>query len=94
MYDSGLQFFALFQSLGVKFGIMLRKSIVTLLISACLVGCQTSSETPAECDIIYETQASLVNSAIDAKNRGDWDEYFELIDRAAKLGADALSFGC
>ena len=94
IYDSGLKFYELFQSLGVKFRLMLRKSIATLLISACLVGCQTSNETPADCDVIYETQASLVLSARDAKNRGDEVAFRQYIDQAAQLGADALSFGC
>ncbi len=73
---------------------MLRTSISILLTSTCLVGCQTSSETPADCDVIYETQASLVLSARDAKNRGDEVAFRQYIDEAAKLGADALSFGC
>lgn len=73
---------------------MLRTSIAILLTSTCLVGCQTSSKTPADCDVIYETQASLVLSARDANNRGDEVAYRQYIDEAAKLGADALSVGC
>ena len=80
--------------MGVKFRPMLRTGIAILLTSACLVGCQSSSEPPADCDIINDLQASLVLSARDAKNRGDLDAYFEFIDMAANLSADALSFGC
>lgn len=94
MYESRLKFYELFQSLGTKFGLMLRKSVATLLISACLVGCQTTRETPADCDVINETQASLVLSARDAKNRGDEVAFRQYIDQAAQLSTDALSFGC
>ncbi len=80
--------------MGVKLSVVLRTSISVLLLSAFLVGCQSNNETSADCDVIYETQASLVQSARDAKNRGDEVAFRQYIDEAAKLGADALSVGC
>ena len=77
-----------------KFGLVIRICIGILLTSVFLVGCQSSSETPADCYIVYETQAGLVQSARDAKNRGDEAAFREFIDMAATLGADALSWGC